>query len=75
MTNFVYFLLILIPVSGFAIERYLDYLNTTMWSDKLPDKLKGICDEKEYSNSQRYQKDNNQLSFWSSLMNLAVIDH
>ncbi len=73
MTNFVYFLLILIPVSGFAIERYLDYLNTTMWSDKLPDKLKGICDEKEYSNSQRYQKDNNQLSFWSSLMNLAVI--
>jgi STE24 endopeptidase len=44
-----------------------------MWSDKLPSKLKGICDEEEYRKTQRYQKDNNRLSFWSSSFNLGVI--
>ena len=44
-----------------------------MWSDTLPEKLKGICDEEEYRKTQLYQKDNNRLSFWSSLFNLALI--
>jgi STE24 endopeptidase len=44
-----------------------------MWSDSLPDKLKGICDESEYRNSQLYQKENNKLEFWTSLLNLIVI--
>jgi STE24 endopeptidase len=73
MKNLIFYLIIIIPVAGFIIERYLDYLNKTMWSDTLPDKLKGICDEQEYSKTQRYQKDNDRLSFWSSLFNLVVI--
>ena len=44
-----------------------------MWSDTLPDKLKGICDEEEYRKTLRYEKDNKRLSFWSSSFNLAVI--
>jgi STE24 endopeptidase len=44
-----------------------------MWSDTLPDKLKGICDEEEYRKSQRYQKENNRLSLWSSSFNLVII--
>jgi STE24 endopeptidase len=44
-----------------------------MWSEKLPDKLKGICDDEEYKKTQRYQKDNNKLSFWSSSFNLVII--
>ena len=55
------------------IERYLEYLNSKMWSETLPEKLKGICDEEEYRKTQLYQKDNNKLSFWSSSFNLAVI--
>ncbi len=58
---------------GFIIERYLDYLNSKMWSEKLPPKLKGICDEEEYSKTQLYQKENNRLSFWTSSFNLFVI--
>lgn len=58
---------------GFIIERYLDYLNSKMWSEKLPPKLKGICDEEEYSKTQLYQKENNRLSFWTSSFNLVVI--
>jgi STE24 endopeptidase len=44
-----------------------------MWSDTLPEKLKGICDEEEYRKTQLYNKDNNKLSLWSSSFNLAVI--
>ena len=73
MNNFIFFLILIIPVTGFIIERYLDHLNTSMWSDTLPEKLKGICDEEEYRKTQLYQKDNKRLSFWSSLFNLAVI--
>jgi STE24 endopeptidase len=44
-----------------------------MWSDTLPEKLKGICDGEEYKKTQLYEKDNKRLSFWSSTFNLAVI--
>jgi STE24 endopeptidase len=73
MHNIIFYLILVIPISGFITERYLDYLNSLMWSDKLPEKLKGICDEEEYRKTQRYQKDNNRLSFWSSSFNLCVI--
>jgi STE24 endopeptidase len=73
MHNTVFFLILIIPITGFIVERYLDYLNSSMWSATLPDKLKGICDEEEYRKTQFYQKDNNRLSFWTSAFNLAVI--
>jgi STE24 endopeptidase len=73
MHNTIFFLIIILPVTGFIIERYLDYLNSLMWSDTLPERLKGICDEEAYRKSQLYQKDNNRLSVWSSVLNLAVI--
>jgi len=73
MHNFIFFLILLIPVAGFLVERYLEHLNSTMWSDVLPEPLKGICNEDEYRKTQLYQKENNGLEFWSSLLNLAVI--
>ena len=73
MHNTIFFLILIIPVTGFIIERYLDYLNSSMWSDTLPGKLKGICDEEEYRKTQLYQKENDRLSLWSSSLNLAVI--
>jgi STE24 endopeptidase len=73
MYNTIFFLILIIPVTGFIIERYLDYLNSTMWSDIIPQKLKGICDEEEYRKTQLYQRENNRLSLWSSSLNLAVI--
>jgi STE24 endopeptidase len=73
MHNIIFFIIIIIPVTGFIVERYLDHLNNSMWSENLPEKLKGICDAEEYRKTQYYQKDNNRLSFWSSLFNLAVI--
>jgi STE24 endopeptidase len=73
MNNFIFYLIILIPVTGFIIERYLDYLNSTMWSDTLPVQLSGICDKEAYRRSQLYEKENKYLSLWSSSFNLIVI--
>jgi STE24 endopeptidase len=73
MYNIIFFAILIIPVIGFISERYLDHLNSLMWSDTLPEKLKGICDEGEYRKTQLYNKDNNKLSLWSSSFNLLVI--
>ena len=73
MHNIIFFLIIIIPVSGYVTERILEYLNTKMWSETLPEKLKNICDEEEYRKTQLYQKDNKRLSFWSSSFNLILI--
>lgn len=73
MYNFIFILIISIPVLGFLLERYLEYLNAKMWSEALPPKLKGICEEAEYRKTQLYEKDNKRLSLWSSSFNLAVI--
>jgi STE24 endopeptidase len=73
MHNIVFFLIIIIPLTGYATERILDHINSRMWSDTLPDKLKGICDEEEYRKSQLYQKENIRLSFWSSTFNTLII--
>jgi STE24 endopeptidase len=73
MHNIIFFLIIIIPIAGYATERYLEYLNSKMWSDSLPEKLRGICDEEEYRRTQLYQKDNNKLSFWSSSFNTTLI--
>jgi STE24 endopeptidase len=73
MDKIIFNLIIIIPVAGFIIERYLDYLNSKMWSDELPAKLNGICDGQEYKKSQLYEKENKNLSLWSSSFNLAII--
>ena len=73
MYNTIFFLIIIIPVTGYILDRYLVYLNSKMWSEKVPEKLKGICNEEDYRKSQLYDRDNKKLSFWSSTFNLAVI--
>jgi STE24 endopeptidase len=73
MHNSIFLVILVIPIAGYIAERYLNYLNARMWSDTLPDKLKGICDEEKYRKTQQYQRDNNKLSLISSSINLAVI--
>ena len=73
MNELIFNLIIIIPVAGFIIERYLDHLNSKMWSDALPAKLSGICDSNEYRKSQLYEKENKRLALWSSSFNLLVI--
>ncbi|NMC40628.1 MAG: M48 family metallopeptidase [Bacteroidales bacterium] len=73
MHDFVYILIIVIPIAGYITERYLSYLNMKMWSPEVPEKLKGIIDNLKYRDSQLYHKDNDRLSLYSSTFNLAVL--
>ena len=71
--NLIFVLIVAIPILEFALEQYLVYLNKTMWTDLLPEKLTGICPEEEYRKSQLYQKDSYRLTFWSSLLSTTVL--
>lgn len=71
--NVIFILIVCIPVLGYLLDEFLVYLNNTMWSDKLPEKLQGICPNEDYQRAQLYSKDNNKLSFWSSLFNLIAL--
>ncbi len=71
--NLIFILIIAIPVAGYLIERYLEYLNSRMWSPELPEKLKGICDEEEYRKTQLYYKDNKTLGFIVSTFNIVLL--
>ncbi len=73
MHNFIFFLILFFPITGFLLERYLEYLNAGMRSEVLPEKLVGICDKEEYRKTTLYEKDNLKLSLWSSSFNLAIV--
>ncbi|MCW0484808.1 M48 family metallopeptidase [Gaoshiqia sediminis] len=69
----VFWIIIFILVLDFALERYLEYLNTTRWSDQLPEEVKGIYDEKKYRRQQEYSKTNHRFSRLTSLLSFLLI--
>ncbi len=68
-----FYLIIAILVVNYLAEQYLEYLNARHRSMELPEELKGIYPEKEYQRSQKYDADNQKLSFISSTFNLLLI--
>ncbi len=63
MHQFYFYLILFIIVADFIFGRILDYLNSTRWSDSLPDQLKGIYDEEKYRKQQSYEKENHRFGF------------
>ena len=73
MYNIFFFLIITIILFGHAAGLYLDHLNRKMWSDNVPDKLKGIIDKNKYKTSQIYHRANNNFSNISSSFFMVLI--
>ncbi len=69
----IFWIIIGILVLDFALERYLDYLNTTRWSNQLPDEVKGIYDEEKYSKQQAYSKTNHRFGMLTSSFSFLLI--
>ncbi len=65
--------IIIILAVGFIVERILDYLNSTYWSDELPDELKGIYDPEKYRKSQAYLRVKQRFSILTDSFSLAVM--
>jgi len=49
-------LILIITVVGFVFEQWINYLNTTTWSNQLPQALNGFYDEDTYSRQQDYER-------------------
>ena len=73
MFTTLFYIIIAIVILDFAFERYLSYLNSTMWSNTLPEAFKGIYDEEKYRKSQDYFKDNQKFGHLTSSFSLVLI--
>ena len=69
----IFWLIIAILVFDFILERVLDYLNTTRWSDQLPEEVKGIYDEEKYRKQQAYSKVNHRFGMLTSSFSFLLI--
>ena len=68
-----FFIIVGLLVADFIFERFLEFLNSTQWSDQLPDEVKDIYDEQEYQKQQAYEKANYLFSMLSSSFSFALM--
>ena len=73
MSQILFFIIVGLLVADFVFERFLEYLNSTQWSDQLPEEVKGIYDEEKYRQQQAYEKVNYRFSLISSSFSFVVM--
>jgi len=73
MAQVLFYTIIGLLVADFLFERFLEYLNSTQWSDELPEEIKDIYEEKEYKKQQAYEKANYKFSIFSSGFSFVLI--
>ncbi len=74
MANLFFYTILVILFLDYLVERLLAYLNSTYWSDQLPNELEGIYDQEKYSQSQRYEQSKQKFTFiLSTLILMAMI--
>jgi len=73
MAELIFYIIIAILVFDYLLERLLDYLNSLLWSNKLPEELKGIYDAEKYSKSQDYTRTNTRFSIYSDTVSFVVM--
>lgn len=73
MVTLLYYSIVSILVANFILERWLDYLNTTKWSPKLPAELAGIYDEEKYNKSMEYEKVKHRFTMVSESISFTAV--
>ena len=73
MSQTIFTIIVVIIIFNYLLERFLDYKNSTLWSNELPEELKGIYDAEKYRQSQAYKRANDGLSLVMSTVSLVVI--
>jgi STE24 endopeptidase len=73
MTQLLFYAIVGLVIADFIFEQWLDYLNTTRWSDSLPDEVKDIYDQKEYTRQQAYNKANYRFSMLNSSFGFVLM--
>lgn len=71
--NSFFYIILGITLFNFILERFLDYLNSKLWSNQLPKELEGIYDAEKYRKSQDYTKVKTQFSLINEAFSLFLI--
>jgi len=58
----IFYIILWLYIFEFLLTKFINFLNTLNWSDKLPKELKDIYDEKKYRESMEYEKV--KYKFW-----------
>jgi len=62
-----------IIILDFILERILDYLNSSYWSDELPAELEGIYSPEDYRRSQQYLRVNQRFAWLTESLNFVLV--
>ena len=73
MHNTIFYIIVAILIVEFVWDRFLLYLNTTKWSDKIPDELQGIYDADKYAKQQQYSKANYKFGWITAIYGLVLV--
>jgi STE24 endopeptidase len=73
MAQTIFYLIITILIFDYLLERLLDYLNSTRWSNELPGEVKGIYDAERYRKAQDYTRIRTRFSAITSTFSLAAM--
>jgi STE24 endopeptidase len=71
--NSFFYIILGITLFNFILERFLDYLNSKLWSNELPKELEGIYDAEKYRKSQDYTKVKTRFSVITDTFSLVLI--
>ncbi len=71
--NTLYYLIVIILVTEFAFERWLDWLNLKHFKPDLPPGLRDIYDAEAYKKSQLYLKANSRFSMISATFSFLLV--
>lgn len=69
----IFYIIIIIIVLNFVLERWLSWLNDKNSSENLPAELKGIYDEEKYAKQRAYDKVKGKFSIISSSFSFILI--
>ncbi|MFO7614186.1 MAG: M48 family metallopeptidase [Bacteroidales bacterium] len=73
MAQYIFYAILTIVILDFLLERLLDYLNRTYWSDELPAVLRDIYDPDRYKKSQQYLRTNHRFSQITETFNFILL--
>ncbi len=73
MAEVIFYIIVAILVFDYFLERLLDYLNSLLWSNKLPEELEGIYDADKYKKSQEYTRTNTRFSIYSDTISFLAM--
>lgn len=67
-----FYIIIGILILDFILDKYINYLNSKHFDDKIPNELRDVYNEEEYYKSQAYKKENYRFSLITSSFSIVI---